>query len=306
MRSFAKSAVIAIALVACAPAVADQGPAREINITSDSQPGWTPTIELEAQAEATVERFWTAVTSERTDDAYALAGPGLTEGMTKAQFKQHAADSLAKTGKPLDVRFVKVTWTKDSPRAPEPGLYVAIDIEAKFERASRYCGYIVLHQKAPNAAFTVSRQQTAFLDDATAKSIEATQSRAAVDGIWSQMIEGCPNYAGIFAGMPRLPESTEGGIGYPSVAAALADLRSRKGMKFRTERGWTIAEDAATMTIWSFAPQGHPAYPAAVKRWIENAPGGAVLNMNVSCEASKSACDDLVREFQRMNGGALR
>ena len=65
--------------------------------------------------------------------------------------------------------------------------------------------------------------------------------------------------------------------------------------------GWTVASDPSGPTIWSFPPKGHPAYPSAVKRQIENRAGGAYVNMNVLCEASKSACDDLVRSFQALN-----
>lgn len=308
MRSFAKSAFIAAAtaVLSAASAAGGQAPVREVNVTSDSERGWIPPVELEAQAKATVERFWTAYTSGRADDAYALIGPDLTVHMSKAQYKAHVADTLAKIGKPADVRFVKVTWTKDSPRAPEPGVYVAIDIEAKFESALRYCGYVVLHQAKPDAPFTVSRHQQGFIDDATARAVEAKDSRGTLDALWAQMIEGCPNYRGVFAGMPALDESDGEGIGYASVAAALADLRAKPGVAIRTEGGWTIVEDRAALTFWSFTPKGHPAHPSAVKRSLEQENGRTNLHMAVACEASKAACDELVREFQRMNNAALR
>jgi hypothetical protein len=68
-----------------------------------------------------------------------------------------------------------------------------------------------------------------------------------------------------------------------------------------TQQGWTIANDSAAMAIWSFAPADNAAYPAAVKRQIENRDGGTFINMSVRCEASKAACDDLVRSFQALN-----
>jgi hypothetical protein len=63
----------------------------------------------------------------------------------------------------------------------------------------------------------------------------------------------------------RYPVSNEvksSSIGYPSVAAALADLHSRAGVKFHEDHGWTIAEDAAHYTFWSFPPAGDPAFPS--------------------------------------------
>ena len=68
------------------------------------------------------------------------------------------------------------------------------------------------------------------------------------------------------------------------------------------ENGWLIATDEAAYTIWSFAPQGYPAYPAVVKRQVVPKGTGSVITMSVHCEASKSDCDDLVRTFSQMNG----
>ncbi|MBS0224357.1 MAG: molecular chaperone DnaJ [Proteobacteria bacterium] len=104
-----------------------------------------------------------------------------------------------------------------------------------------------------------------------------------------------------------LPETRESTIGYPSVEAALKDLRGRPGVTFSTENGWTIATEASTFTIWSFAPPRHPAYPTAVKRRVVTESDGMVsLKMEVLCEASKQACDDVVREFQKLNAQIQR
>jgi hypothetical protein len=104
------------------------------------------------------------------------------------------------------------------------------------------------------------------------------------------------------APLPEAPHST---IGYPTPEAALAALRAKPGVEFSTQDGWTIAADAATNTVWSFPPEHDPAYPAVVKRQITPAPDGAMsVQMDVLCAASKTACDDLVKAFQRMNDEA--
>src|SRR5215207_746622 len=101
-----------------------------------------------------------------------------------------------------------------------------------------------------------------------------------------------------------LPES-EQSIEYGSVAEALHALRSKSGVEFKTENGWLIAIDEPTYTIWSFAPEGYPAYPAVVKREVIPRGTGSTIHMAVHCEASKEACDDLVRTFSEMNGFPL-
>jgi hypothetical protein len=102
-----------------------------------------------------------------------------------------------------------------------------------------------------------------------------------------------------------LPEAPESTVGYDTVEAALNALRSKPGVVFTTENGWTIATDEPALTIWSFAPAGHPSYPAVVKRQVIPEGAGSRMEMKVLCEASKDACDDLVRTFARMNGVPL-
>jgi hypothetical protein len=90
-------------------------------------------------------------------------------------------------------------------------------------------------------------------------------------------------------------------IEYPSVAAALEGLRAKSGVRVSDQDGWTIIDDSANFNFWSFAPAGHPAYPAAIRRKIVRRGDDFLVDMAVLCEASKSACDQLVAEFQILN-----
>jgi len=65
-----------------------------------------------------------------------------------------------------------------------------------------------------------------------------------------------------------LPEA-EVSIEYQSASEALKALRAKPGVVFTTENGWLIATDEG---------------------------------VDVLCEASKAACDDLVCTFAKMNG----
>ena len=134
------------------------------------------------------------------------------------------------------------------------------------------------------------------MDNATAKSMAQTQSEAAVDATWAQLASRCPNYT-----PPPLPEDPNSSVGYPTVAAALDGLHANAEITFRSQSGWTVASDAATRTIWSFAPAGDPAYPSVVKREIVPVAGGSAVEMTVLCESTKPACDNLVREFEQLN-----
>lgn len=74
--------------------------------------------------------------------------------------------------------------------------------------------------------------------------------------------------------MPGVGDAAEAekndSIGYSSVSEALQALQARPDAKISVHQGWTIVDvnNGKDMTLWSFAPEDHPAHPAAIKRDI--------------------------------------
>jgi hypothetical protein len=103
-----------------------------------------------------------------------------------------------------------------------------------------------------------------------------------------------------------LPEANYSTIGYPSYQVALDALRNKPGAEFRTEQGWTIVKDKEEekYVIWSFTPPGYAAHPAVAKRIVFEKEGAVWVDLKVHCEASKTACDQFVRDFQQQNDRA--
>lgn len=103
------------------------------------------------------------------------------------------------------------------------------------------------------------------------------------------------------AGAPPGPvrEQTSSDVGYKTVAAALAALKAMTDVSFSAVRGWTIVTDEAHLTVWSFSPKTDPSYPAVVKRVVTSTAGGSKVTLSVLCEADKTSCDNLVREFSK-------
>jgi hypothetical protein len=99
------------------------------------------------------------------------------------------------------------------------------------------------------------------------------------------------------APLPKQPA----GLEYPSVAAALADLKSRDDVSIGVLQGWIIVREADGLTNWSFPPADHPAYPAVAKRILYRDQDGWHLKMDVLCEAKPAACDEFVRYFEAIN-----
>jgi hypothetical protein len=108
-------------------------------------------------------------------------------------------------------------------------------------------------------------------------------------------------FANLAVAQAQPGKSPQGGE-YATAAAALKALRAKSGVKISTQAGWTVVEDRSTLSVWSFAPPGHPAFPAAVRRKVVQEGSNILVQMNVLCEAPKPACDAMVAEFQKLNG----
>jgi hypothetical protein len=94
-----------------------------------------------------------------------------------------------------------------------------------------------------------------------------------------------------------------GSIGYRTVADAYAALRKDSNANFSTQKGWVIVDvrGGPDIVLWTFTPNTHPAYPAAIKRTLTEVGGAWYLSMQVRCEATKPACNQLVEEFKQLN-----
>jgi hypothetical protein len=90
---------------------------------------------------------------------------------------------------------------------------------------------------------------------------------------------------------------------YPSVAAAYDALKARWDLeRFSRDDGWLGFSDSRNKAIWTFAPAGHPAYPAVVKRVMVQDGNTVKVKTTAKCEAPKDACDKLLAEFRALDG----
>ena len=95
----------------------------------------------------------------------------------------------------------------------------------------------------------------------------------------------------------------ESSIGYASVSEALDALQNDPSIQIFVQEGWTIAQpkDSSKFVLWSFTPDTHYAHPAVVRREVVERDGKIFIQMRALCEASKSNCDNLVKEFEALN-----
>lgn len=88
---------------------------------------------------------------------------------------------------------------------------------------------------------------------------------------------------------------------YTTVAQALETLRAKPGVNISVRSGWTVIEDSAALSVWSFTPSSHRAHPTAIQRKVVQEGRNTFVKMNVLCEASKPDCDAVTAEFGKLN-----
>jgi hypothetical protein len=167
---------------------------REINLTPDSSRGWIPTAEQRQMAVQAAEAFLDALESGRYAEAYGLQTEINKRNQSLAQFTADAEKFRSLAGPVRFWKVLKITWTKDPAHAPSTGIYAAIDLAAVFANVDRDCGYMVIYQPPVGGSFTIIRRENNYIDNATARTIEAQKSKAELAQIWGQMSRYCPNY----------------------------------------------------------------------------------------------------------------
>jgi hypothetical protein len=99
------------------------------------------------------------------------------------------------------------------------------------------------------------------------------------------------------------PKSEE--FEFPTVAVALTAIKARWDLeRFSRDDGWLGFSDSRNKVIWTFAPAGHPAYPAVIKRAIIDDGKVVTVRTTAKCEGPKVACDQLLLEFKALDGNA--
>jgi hypothetical protein len=181
---------------AVAPAAAPPAP----TASSGRPAAFTPTP---AQNQALMNRlrvYLRETDAGRYPTAYAMLSEPLRQLQSQEAWSARVAEFNAEAGVVRDHRVGAVTWGRDPPGAPLPGIYAVVDMVSHYANIQRHCGFIVLYQPPSGGEFQVMRAENIYIPDARAAGYDAPGSTAGVDAIWAEMTRGCPNYeAGVAA-----------------------------------------------------------------------------------------------------------
>lgn len=236
---------------------------------------YTPTAAETAEIDRLTGAYYRAIDAGQYEAAYAMQTPELQATMAFAEWRDLLRETEASVGRPLSRQRTKVTWYLDPPNSPQPGLYVAVDFASSYAKAPQAGEYVVWFRGRDDWSFRLMRHEQTSVLDTKLKTLPAPEP---------------------------LPETPGNSIAYATVEEARNDLTSRKDVEIRPmEDGWLVVNVPSDNAVWSFAPPGHPAYPAAVKRFVFERDGSVMMAMSALCQAAKEPCDALMREFQELN-----
>ena len=166
---------------------------REVNVTTDSEKGWLPTVDQEKHAEKAARDYLAAQDQGKGTVAYAMLADLNRQSQPQKSYLENLAKFNAESGAVLEHRFIKTTWTKNPASAPLRGVYAAIDIVSRFARIDRHCGYLIVFQPLSGGDFRVMRQESAHMTNEAARGFER-QGRGRVEQAWASANRFCPNY----------------------------------------------------------------------------------------------------------------
>lgn len=187
--------LLAFALLLAPATALAQGAPREINITSDSAPGWLPSLELEHAVLRATQDYFDAIEAGDPARAYAMLTPEHRNTIMLSTFFEQNRRQIDLAGQLRDRKMLRLTWTKDPADAPLPGIYAAVDIASRHSRVDRECGYLVWFQRSEGGPFKLMRIESNQIDNATAEKIVSAKGHAELDRLWARLSTNCPNYS---------------------------------------------------------------------------------------------------------------
>ncbi|MET0270648.1 MAG: DUF4019 domain-containing protein [Sphingomonas sp.] len=114
--------------------------------------------------------YFAAKDGGRYDAAYKHFAASVRAYLTPALYRSEAANFNIAAGGAGERRIVSLTWERDPPDAPAPGLYVAADFVSRFPGLRLHCGYLMWRQE-PDGAFRIVREEQSFLDEQAARAM---------------------------------------------------------------------------------------------------------------------------------------
>ncbi len=137
-------------------------------------PTWRPTEELKQQVQSQTSKYFAAKDAGDYKQAYSF----LSTTLPLQQWQSTAEKFNVQAGQIRNRTIKKITWYKDPPQAPAPGVYAAVDFSSQFANVDIHCGYLVWHQ-AQDVRFRLIREEQSYIDRTMQQKLQPNELAAA-------------------------------------------------------------------------------------------------------------------------------
>jgi hypothetical protein len=131
---------------------------RAVPAATRPDPQWQPTATDERALLAATYEYFTAKDAGRYAEAHGRLSDRMKAATPLAEWATGARLFNAEAGPALGRRVIEISWYNHPTDAPEPGIYVAADYSAEFERLEFVCGY-VMWRLLPDGSFRLVREE---------------------------------------------------------------------------------------------------------------------------------------------------
>ena len=133
-------------------------------------PDWRPTPADQQAVLAATYAYFAAKDRGHYADAWKMLSNSMKGISPAADWQREARDFNSRAGAVRARRVTEITWYNNPPDAPQPGLFVAADFSADFEKLDFVCGY-VMWLLQPDGSFVLTREEQNLLAKPTAKKL---------------------------------------------------------------------------------------------------------------------------------------
>lgn len=134
---------------------------------------WRPTVEMEKAIELRTYTYFAWKDERNYKQAYPYRAGG---SLTFEEWQSEAEKFNLVAGQVCSRKIKKITWYKDPPNGPGPGIYAVVDFAGQFANIDTYCGYVVWYQGPQDGSFRLTREEQNFIP----KDLEQKMSRTDV------------------------------------------------------------------------------------------------------------------------------
>ena len=121
-------------------------------------PDWAPTPADQQALLAATYRYFAAKDAARYPEAHGFLSDRMQASIPLEPWTQSAREFNQAAGRALGRRVVEISWYNHPSDAPEPGIYVAADFSAEFEKLEFVCGYL-MWRLLPDGSFRLVREE---------------------------------------------------------------------------------------------------------------------------------------------------